>query len=134
MQEVKMSQETFDLLEKNTILEYEQAQWFMQIEGFIPIPRKSNKKNIKVIFIPNDFWGSIYLTKLKVKKYRISQIIDKNYILGYIITFETSYSTSKLNRYFVEADDNVIYKLSKDESLEVFDYLIDGTQEIIFDF
>ena len=37
MQEVKMSKEIFDLFEKNTVLDYEQARWYTQKGGYIPI-------------------------------------------------------------------------------------------------
>lgn len=50
MQTVNFTKDYFDLIEKNTLLTLEQAQWFTQNEGFIPLPRKCNEKNTYVIF------------------------------------------------------------------------------------
>ena len=50
MQTVNFTKDYFDFIQKNTLLTLEQAQWFTQNEGFIPLPRKCNKKNTYVIF------------------------------------------------------------------------------------
>ena len=134
MQEVKMSKEIFDLFEKNTVLDYEQARWYTQKGGFIPIPRKANKKNIKVIFISDYFWGFICLSKLKIKKFKLSQIVDNDEILGFIVSFEVNKSTIKQNHYFIDSVNNDIYLLSKQFFFEEFEYIEDNNIDYISDF
>lgn len=134
MQEVKMSKEIFDLFEKNTVLDYEQARWYTQKGGYIPIPRKANKKNIKVVFLPGYFWGYICLSKLKVRKYKLSQIVDNDEILGFIVSFEVNKSTIKQNHYFIDSVKNDIYLLSKQFFFEEFEYIEDNNFDYISDF
>ena len=40
MQKVCMTKENFNSLPKNELLTLEQALWFTQDQGFIPLPRK----------------------------------------------------------------------------------------------
>lgn len=134
MQEVKMSKEIFDLFEKNTVLDYEQARWYTQKGGYIPIPRKANKKNIKVVFLSGYFWGYICLSKLKVCKYKLSQIVDNNEILGFIVSFEVNKSTTKQNHYFVDFENSYIYILDKQFFFEEFEYIEDSIYDYISDF
>ena len=134
MQEVKMSKEIFDLFEKNTVLDYEQARWYTQKGGYIPIPRKANKKNIKVVFLSGYFWGYICLSKLKARKYKLSQIVDNDEILGFIVSFEVNKSTIKQNHYFIDSVNNDIYLLSKQFFFEEFEYIENNNIEYISDF
>lgn len=134
MQEVKMSKEIFDLFEKNTVLDYEQARWYTQKGGYIPIPRKANKKNIKVVFLSGYFWGYICLSKLKVCKYKLSQIVDNDEILGFIVSFEVNKSTTKQNHYFVDFENSYIYILDKQFFFEEFEYIEDSIYDYISDF
>ena len=108
MQNVKVSQNLLDSLEFNTLLTLEQAEWYTQNEGFIPLPRKSDKKNLYVIFtnkLSNIF---ITLVKKKIKKYRISEfIVGDEYTENYIIVLELENSMSSkhyLFHPFVEAN------------------------------
>lgn len=95
MQLVRVSQNLLNSLEVNTLLTLEEAKWYTQNEGFIPIPRKSNKKNLYVIFsnrLTNIF---VNLLKKKVKKYRISEfIVGDEYTQNYIIVLELENSIS----------------------------------------
>ena len=134
MQEVKISKETFDLFEKNTVIDYEQARWYTQKGGFIPIPHKANKKNIKVIFISDYFWGFICLSKLKIKKFKLSQIVDNDELLGFIVSFEVKHTPAKQNHYFIDFECNTVYILSKQFFFEEFEYLEDNVYDFISDF
>lgn len=51
MQTVNFTKDYFDFIQKNTLLTLEQAQWFTQNEGFIPLPRKCNKKIYMLYFL-----------------------------------------------------------------------------------
>ena len=65
--------------------------WYTQNEGFIPLPRNVNKKNIKVIFskISNKHFY-ICLQKLKITKWRVSQVVDTDgKKIGYILVIHT---------------------------------------------
>lgn len=90
MQNVFIKQENFNFFQKNIPLTLEQANWFVLNEGFIPLPRKSDKENVKVIFQNNK--DSIYLKfkNQKITKYRISEVLSKEYmqVIGFIITIE----------------------------------------------
>lgn len=103
MQIVNISKENFDLLEKDTLLTLEQAQWYTQNQGFIPLPRKANKQNIKVIFSKlsyEEFY--ISLQKLKINKWRLSQIVDnEGKKIGYILALHTI--PSKTNQEFYKS-------------------------------
>lgn len=54
MQTVNFTKDYFDFIQKNTLLTLEQALWFTQNEGFIPLPRKCNKK-IHMLYFLKDF-------------------------------------------------------------------------------
>ena len=98
MQKVIISKENFDSFQKNTLLTLEEANWFTQEEGFIPLPRKANKKNIQVVFLyePEDGYFGMLLQKSKIIKWRVSQIIDKEgNEIGYILVIETMPSNLK---------------------------------------
>ena len=56
MQTVNFTKDYFDFIQKNTLLTLEQAQWFTQDEGFIPLPRKCNKKNEERTWWNNRWW------------------------------------------------------------------------------
>ncbi len=113
MQQVKISLETFRSIEKNVPLTLDKASWFTQNEGFIPLPRKSDKQKIKVIFTTlynYDIWLVLY--KEKITKYRFSEVIDENNnIIGFIIVLETKASNNS-NKYFV-IPDKVFKKMIK---------------------
>lgn len=112
MEKVKLSKKTFDSLEKNTILSYEEAKWFMQKEGNIPIPRKSNKQNVSIIFIPSEFCGDICLTKQKIIKYRFTEIVYySDIVAGYILAFETISSDAKENYYYPDFELSCDYEI-----------------------
>lgn len=100
MQYVKVSQNLLNSLEVNTLLTLEQAEWYTQEEGFIPLPRKTDRKNIYVIFtnkLSNIF---ITLVKKKIKKYRISEfVVGDEYTENYIIVLELEHSMS--NRHYI---------------------------------
>lgn len=74
MQIVNFTKDYFDLIEKNTLLTLEQAQWFTQNEGFIPLPRKCNKKNTYVIFSERHPHFFLTFKEKKIKQYRISKV------------------------------------------------------------
>lgn len=74
MQTVNFTKDYFDLIEKNTLLTLEQAQWFTQNEGFIPLPRKCNKKNTYVIFSERHPHFFLTFKEKKIKQYRISKV------------------------------------------------------------
>ena len=74
MQIVNFTKDYFDLIEKNTLLTLEQAQWFTQNEGFIPLPRKCNEKNTYVIFSERFPHFLLSFKNMKVKKYRITKV------------------------------------------------------------
>src|SRR5574344_544162 len=112
MQNVKMSRENFFSLPKNELISLEHALWFVQDDGFIPLPRKcTNKKDIYILFIDNSiFEDSYYLSKFKMSlykskiiKYRISSISQK-YIskkaFGYMLVAEIATSTKNCDYFF----------------------------------
>lgn len=74
MQTVNFTKDYFDLIEKNTLLTLEQALWFTQNEGFIPLPRKCNKKNTYVIFSERHPHFFLTFKEKKIKQYRISKV------------------------------------------------------------
>lgn len=74
MQTVNFTKDYFDLIEKNTLLTLEQAQWFTQNEGFIPLPRKCNEKNTYVIFSERHPHFFLIFKEKKIKQYRISKV------------------------------------------------------------
>ena len=74
MQTVNFTKDYFDFIQKNTLLTLEQAQWFTQNEGFIPLPRKCNKKNTYVIFSKRHPYFFLTFKEKKIKQYRISKV------------------------------------------------------------
>lgn len=115
MQNVKVSQNLLNSLEFNTLLTLEQAEWYTQNEGFIPLPRKADRKKIYVIFTNKLSDIFITLVKKKIKKYRISEfIVGDEYTENYIIVIELENSMSS-KRYlfhpFLEA--NKIIKVKR---------------------
>ena len=104
MQIVNFTKDYFDLIEKNTLLTLEQAQWFTQNEGFIPLPRKCNKKNTYVIFSERFPHFLLSFKNMKVKKYRITKdkINSKQAWASfeYIIVVELEKSNFNTNYYF----------------------------------
>ena len=74
MQIVNFTKDYFDFIQKNTFLTLEQALWFTQNEGFIPLPRKCNKKNTYVIFSERHPHFFLTFKEKKIKQYRISKV------------------------------------------------------------
>lgn len=74
MQTVNFTKDYFDFIQKNTLLTLEQAQWFTQNEGFIPLPRKCNEKNTYVIFSERHPHFFLTFKEKKIKQYRISKV------------------------------------------------------------
>lgn len=74
MQTVNFTKDYFDFIQKNTLLTLEQALWFTQNEGFIPLPRKCNKKNTYVIFSERHPHFFLTFKEKKIKQYRISKV------------------------------------------------------------
>lgn len=74
MQTVNFTKDYFDFIQKNTFLTLEQALWFTQNEGFIPLPRKCNKKNTYVIFSERHPHFFLTFKEKKIKQYRISKV------------------------------------------------------------
>ena len=74
MQIVNFTKDYFDFIQKNTLLTLEQAQWFTQNEGFIPLPRKCNEKNTYVIFSERHPHFFLTFKEKKIKPYRISKV------------------------------------------------------------
>lgn len=74
MQTVNFTKDYFDFIQKNTLLTLEQAQWFTQNEGFIPLPRKCNIKNTYVIFSERHPHFFLTFKEKKIKQYRISKV------------------------------------------------------------
>lgn len=74
MQTVNFTKDYFDFIQKNTLLTLEQAQWFTQNEGFIPLPRKCNKKNTYVMFSERHPHFFLTFKEKKIKQYRISKV------------------------------------------------------------
>lgn len=101
MQNVKVSQNLLNSLEFNTLLTLEQAEWYTQNEGFIPLPRKADRKKIYVIFNNKLSPTLIKLLKKKIKKYRISEfIVGDEYTENYIIVLELENSMSSKCYFF----------------------------------
>lgn len=104
MQTVNFTKDYFDFIQKNTLLTLEQAQWFTQDEGFIPLPRKCNKKNTYVIFSERFPHFLLSFKKMKVKKYRITKVAIKSKqdwaSFEYIIVVELEKSKFSTNYYF----------------------------------
>lgn len=74
MQTVNFTKDYFDFIQKNTFLTLEQALWFTQNEGFIPLPRKCNKKNTYVMFSERHPHFFLTFKEKKIKQYRISKV------------------------------------------------------------
>lgn len=74
MQIVNFTKDYFDFIQKNTLLTLEQALWFTQNEGFIPLPRKCNKKNTYVMFSERHPHFFLTFKEKKIKQYRISKV------------------------------------------------------------
>jgi hypothetical protein len=74
MQIVNFTKDYFDFIQKNTFLTLEQALWFTQNEGFIPLPRKCNKKNTYVMFSERHPHFFLTFKEKKIKQYRISKV------------------------------------------------------------
>ena len=74
MQTVNFTKDYFDFIQKNTFLTLEQALWFTQNEGFIPLPRKCNEKNTYVIFSKRHPYFFLTFKEKKIKQYRISKV------------------------------------------------------------
>ena len=74
MQIVNFTKDYFDFIQKNTLLTLEQARWFTQNEGFIPLPRKCNEKNTYVIFSERHPHFFLTFKEKKIKQYRISKV------------------------------------------------------------
>ena len=74
MQIVNFTKDYFDFIQKNTFLTLEQALWSTQNEGFIPLPRKCNKKNTYVIFSERHPHFFLTFKEKKIKQYRISKV------------------------------------------------------------
>lgn len=74
MQTVNFTKDYFDFIQKNTLLTLEQALWFTQNEGFIPLPRKCNKKNTYVMFSERHPHFFLTFKEKKIKQYRISKV------------------------------------------------------------
>lgn len=133
MQNVVISKKNYDFFQKNELLTLEQAQWFTQDKGFIPLPRKCNKKNTYVIFtkFPNYFF--IKLKNKKITKFRVSKVINNKYHLlnsDNIIVLEIEDCSSN-NLYFFDTLKDM-YVLSEKKLLSIFekhqlDYLSDLT-------
>lgn len=104
MQTVNFTKDYFDFIQKNTFLTLEQALWFTQNEGFIPLPRKCNKKNTYVIFSERFPHFLLSFKNMKVKKYRITKVAIKSKkawaSFEYIIVVELEKSNFNTNYYF----------------------------------
>lgn len=104
MQIVNFTKDYFDFIQKNTLLTLEQAQWFTQNEGFIPLPRKCNEKNTYVIFSERFPHFLLSFKNMKVKKYRITKVkINSKQAWAsfeYIIVVELEKSNFNTNYYF----------------------------------
>ena len=104
MQIVNFTKDYFDFIQKNTLLTLEQAQWFTQNEGFIPLPRKCNEKNTYVIFSERFPHFLLSFKNMKVKKYRITKVkINSKQTWAsfeYIIVVELEKSNFNTNYYF----------------------------------
>ena len=118
MQTVKISKDNFDSFEKDTLLTLEQAEWYTQNEGFIPLPRKSNKENIKVIFSKLSYEQFyICLKKLKINKWRVSKIVDnEGRKIGYMLAIHTIPSKAK-NEFYISFPEPSNYHFFKDSWL-----------------
>lgn len=103
MQNVIIKKSTFDFFQKEKFLTLEEAQWFVQSEGFIPLPRKAKKENISVIFLdasnPLAKYISLYFFKKKILSYRFSNVINDGEIIGKILSLELDKDNSD-NEYF----------------------------------
>lgn len=113
MQTVNFTKDYFDFIQKNTLLTLEQALWFTQNEGFIPLPRKCNKKNIYVIFSEGSSHFLLPFKKMKVKKYRISKVAIESIPVWassvHIIVVEIEKSKFNTNYYFDSFYDSNFY-------------------------
>lgn len=104
MQIVNFTKDYFDFIQKNTFLTLEQALWFTQNEGFIPLPRKCNKKNTYVIFSEGFPHFLLSFKNMKVTKYRITEVAIKpkqaQAPSEYIIVVELEKSKFNTSYYF----------------------------------
>lgn len=104
MQTVNFTKDYFDFIQKNTLLTLEQARWFTQNEGFIPLPRKCNEKNTYVIFSKRHPYFFLTFKEKKIKQYRISKVsVESKTVWAsfeYIIVIEIENSRFSTNYYF----------------------------------
>lgn len=121
MQKVVISKENFDLLEKDTLLTLEQAEWYTQNQGFIPLPRKANRKNIRVIFSAYEQMFFLKLVKSKINKYRNSCIVNTDgTILGYIFVIELDPCNQKESYYIGQKYDQSAWLCKSKNSIYTF--------------
>ena len=105
MQTVNFTKDYFDFIQKNTLLTLEQALWFTQNEGFIPLPRKCNKKNTYVMFSERHPHFFLTFKEKKIKQYRISKVTVESKppwasFEEYIIVVELEKSKFNTHYYF----------------------------------
>lgn len=105
MQEVIISKDNFDTFQKNEFLTLEQAKWYTQEEGFIPLPRRANKENTYVIFADINSSIELKLRNKKIVQYRISKVFYtcndiKHLSFNYIIVLEFEKSNFNNTYYF----------------------------------
>lgn len=95
MKKTFVTRKFIDSLEKNTMLTLEQAQWYMQGVGDIPLPADCNKVKTKVIFCDSRQKLYLKLVNSRISKFKISALIAKetNTIEVYIYAFEIDYDT-----------------------------------------
>lgn len=103
MEKVFISKENWKLLEKNTPLTLEQALWYTQDEGYIPLPKKCNKQNIRVLFSDVTEGMFIKFSKKKITKFKVSDLVNKktNSNFGHIYVFELTSSGNNNNYYYI---------------------------------
>ncbi len=108
---LELIREDFESYQKNTLLDFDEASWFVQNRAFIPIPRNTAKEDIKVVFT-NDSELKFKLNK-KISKYKISVVCDEHddYI-GMIIALELQKSATT-HEYEILPYDFQIYNTKK---------------------
>lgn len=117
-----VTQNFINLLEKNTMLTLEQAQWYMQGVGKILLPKDCTLSKIKVIFCDSIEPLYMKLTHSVISKTKISPLIAKetNTIEGYIYVVEISYS-----------EQNHYYSLKGKYRSRVFHYALMNINKLI---
>lgn len=101
MKTIFFTENYFNSIQKNVLLTLEQAQWFAQDEGYIPIPKNCKQENTHVIFTKKYPHYLFIFKHKKIKRYRISQInINGVNSFEYIIAIELEDSTSNSSYYF----------------------------------